>query len=121
MDLDFWDCFGRKKIPSFNRRNTVDPDEVAHYEPPHLETCSVLISLEFWYNLKETFFYIYILLHKFCNHIFDTLKAEDKYFQVFALGTGYTRNIHIRHVLITPFKKKIAILINYNLFEYLIM
>ena len=25
MDLDFWDCFGRKKLPSYNRRNTVQP------------------------------------------------------------------------------------------------
>ena len=23
MDLDFWDCFGRKKTPSYKRRNTV--------------------------------------------------------------------------------------------------
>ena len=23
MDLDLWDCFGRKKTPSYNRRNTV--------------------------------------------------------------------------------------------------
>ena len=23
MDLDSWDCFGRKKAPSYNRRNTV--------------------------------------------------------------------------------------------------
>ena len=23
MDLDFWDCFGRGKTPSYNRRNTV--------------------------------------------------------------------------------------------------
>ena len=23
MDLDFWDCFGRNKIPSYNRRNRV--------------------------------------------------------------------------------------------------
>ena len=22
-DLDFWDCFGRKKTPSYKRRNTV--------------------------------------------------------------------------------------------------
>ena len=25
MDLDLWDCFGRKKTLSFNRRNKVDP------------------------------------------------------------------------------------------------
>ena len=23
MDLDFWDCFGRKKTPSYKQRNTV--------------------------------------------------------------------------------------------------
>ena len=25
MDLDFWDCFGRKQTPSFNQRNIVTP------------------------------------------------------------------------------------------------
>ena len=24
MDLDFWDCLRRKKLPSYNRRNMVD-------------------------------------------------------------------------------------------------
>ena len=26
MDLDLWDCFGSKKTPSYNRRNTVVAD-----------------------------------------------------------------------------------------------
>ena len=28
MDLEFWDCFGRKKTPSYNRRNTVSMHQV---------------------------------------------------------------------------------------------
>ena len=28
MDLDLWDCFGREKTPSYNRRNTVAPDQL---------------------------------------------------------------------------------------------
>ena len=27
-DLDLWDCFGRKKNPSYNRRNTVHANAV---------------------------------------------------------------------------------------------
>ena len=27
MDLDLWDCFGRKKLQSYNQRNTVTIDQ----------------------------------------------------------------------------------------------
>ena len=27
-DLDLWDCFGRKKTPSYNRRNTVKSQHI---------------------------------------------------------------------------------------------
>ena len=42
MDLDLWDCFGRKKTPSYNRRNTV---KVAYPEsvPIHLKMNTVKI------------------------------------------------------------------------------
>ena len=33
MDLDFWDCFGREKLLSLNRRNMVSPLPPA--QPPN--------------------------------------------------------------------------------------
>ena len=30
MDLDFWNCFGRKKVPFYNRRNTVIIDNILY-------------------------------------------------------------------------------------------
>ena len=41
MDLDIWDCFGRKKTPSYNQRNTVMIyGELVHFQ--RKELCHLL-------------------------------------------------------------------------------
>ena len=45
MDLDLWDCFGRKKTPSYNRRNTVCGTKY-HTLPSQQEaSCSCVVVL----------------------------------------------------------------------------
>ena len=53
--------------------NSVDLDEVAHYEPPHLDLyCSSLWSLNSQYDITRTKHFLKICGQKFCRLLFGS-------------------------------------------------